>query len=224
MNYTFSPSTLSLFQDCPRCMWFLKIKDIRRPSDHKFPSLPGGMDRTIKKLYDEYRRNGDLPAELESVLPSGTRLVSDKELIHKWQDWRTGLSYTSKQGIKIIGALDDCLESEDGVFSPLDYKTRGFAPKDVSDSQKYYGLQAQVYSFLLQESKRKISGKGYLVYYYPIKVNPDNSVDFTIKAMELQADPKKAVDVIKKAVDVLKKDVPPEASDGCEFCSYREGL
>lgn len=223
LTFQFSASSLNLFMECPRCFWLDKIKGIKRPKDHKFPSLPNGMDRAIKKLYDEHRRDGELPAELKLVVPLGTRLVSDCELVHKWQDWRTGLSYESKQGVKIISALDDCLESEDSVFSPLDYKTRGSAPKEVVDSQRYYGLQLSAYSFLLKESGRKVTGKGYLVYYYPAKVHSDNRVEFSVKVLELNADPKYAVDVIKKAVDVLKNKMPPEAGDGCEFCHFREG-
>lgn len=222
-KFQFSPSLLNLFNDCPRCGWFHIRKGIKRPRGI-FPGLPAGMDRLLKTLFDKFRRENEMPAELESVLPSGTRLVSDKELIHKWQDWRTGLSYTSKQGVKIIGALDDCLESEDGLFSPLDYKTRGSVPGPVEDSDKYYGLQLSTYSFLLRESGRKITGKGYLIYYYPVEVKPDNSVIFKVKPVELNSNPNRACDAIKQAVDVLKKDVPPDAKDGCEWCSLREGL
>jgi len=48
MTYKFSPSSLSLLKDCPRCFWLRFNRKINRP-DSIFPSLPGGMD-IMKKL------------------------------------------------------------------------------------------------------------------------------------------------------------------------------
>lgn len=42
-----SPSTISLFMECPRCFWLQFNKNIHRSRDI-FPSLPGGMDGVIK--------------------------------------------------------------------------------------------------------------------------------------------------------------------------------
>src|SRR3989344_4511673 len=48
MTYKFSPSSLSLLKDCPRCFWLNFNKNIKRP-DSIFPSLPSGMDKILKK-------------------------------------------------------------------------------------------------------------------------------------------------------------------------------
>jgi hypothetical protein len=58
-----SPTTgLSLFNECPTCLWLGYNKKVQRPREI-FPSLPSGMDLVIKKYFDQYR--GTLPPELE---------------------------------------------------------------------------------------------------------------------------------------------------------------
>ena len=49
MTYKFSPSSLSLLKDCPRCFWLNFNKEIKRPGSI-FSSLPSGMDKTLKEL------------------------------------------------------------------------------------------------------------------------------------------------------------------------------
>jgi CRISPR/Cas system-associated exonuclease Cas4 (RecB family) len=159
---------------------------------------------------------------LESVLPDDARLFPDIELINKWRDWHVGLRYTSKQGVKFIGALDDCIEIG-GLLAPLDYKTRGSAPKDDGSSQKYYGLQLSMYSFLLKQAGYKVTKKGYLVYYFPTKAGDLTRIEFSIKVVQLEADPKFLIDTTVEALKILNNPKPPLPVSGCEFCSYREG-
>jgi hypothetical protein len=221
MDYQFSASTLNIFNNCPRCFWFDVNKDIKRPRGI-FPSLPGGIDKVLKPYFDLHRKNHTLPEGLAD-LPEGAKLFPDIELINKWRDWRTGLTYTSKQGVKIIGALDDCLQIG-GFVAPLDYKTRGSAPRDNGDSQKYYGLQLSLYSFLLKEYGLKVTGKGYLIYYYPTKAGDLTRIEFSTKMVVIDAQPKHFIDIMVAAIKVLKSDKPPDMTVGCEHCIYREGL
>jgi len=58
-----SPSSLNLFLECRRCFWLDKNKGIKRPRGI-FPSLPSGMDSVIKKYFDSYRLNSDMPPEM----------------------------------------------------------------------------------------------------------------------------------------------------------------
>ena len=55
MTYKFSPSSLSLLKDCPRCFWLKFNKDIKRP-DSIFPSLPSGMDKILKVHFDHFMK------------------------------------------------------------------------------------------------------------------------------------------------------------------------
>ena len=67
MPYKFSPSSLALLKDCPRCFWLHFNKNIRRPAGI-FPSLPSGMDKILKIHFDNFRDKGKLPPEFVAEL------------------------------------------------------------------------------------------------------------------------------------------------------------
>lgn len=222
MDYRLSASTLKLFLDCPRCFW-LKFKKKKERPRGIFPSLPSGIDNVLKKYFDGYRQKGELPKELQKEIPNSS-LYPDQENMDKWRDWRTGLNFTSPKGVKLIGAFDDLLVHKDDTISPLDYKTRGYPPKSIMDSEKYYGLQLSVYSLLLKQNKYKITGQGFLIYYYPKEVSDDGMIQFNIKPVRIPADPKYAIEVCTKAINILENDDIPKANLGCEYCSYIESM
>ena len=66
MTYKFSPSSLSLLKECPKCFWLHFNKGIKRP-DTIFPSLPSGMDGILKKHFDFFMEKGELPPELQQL-------------------------------------------------------------------------------------------------------------------------------------------------------------
>src|SRR5271157_5281017 len=79
MPYKFSPSSLSLLSECPKCFWLAFRKGIHQPSGI-FPSLPSGMDKILKAHFDAFRDKGELPPELAS-LKGTVQLFQDKELL-----------------------------------------------------------------------------------------------------------------------------------------------
>ncbi|MFH1047365.1 MAG: PD-(D/E)XK nuclease family protein [Patescibacteria group bacterium] len=172
MNIRLSPTSLRLFENCPRCFWQLFKTKKHRPKDI-FPSLPNGMDRVIKEYFDRYRAKGVLPPELVGKMPGV--LVPDLRLIKKWRHWQHGLTYEDQvKQATLSGALDDCLV-DNGLYLPLDYKTRGYPPK-TGDSELYYGLQLNCYAMLLQANGYPPADNGFLVYYYPTQVRENGVV------------------------------------------------
>ena len=210
-----SPSSLNLFLECPRCFWLQINENIHRPRGI-FPSLPGGMDLVIKVYFDKYRSKGELPPEIRGKVEG--KLVDNQELLSKWRNWRTGLEYKD-EGLNavLLGALDDCL-NKDGLYLPLDYKTRGSAPRE-GDSEKYYGNQLDCYALLLQESGYAVGEYGYLIYYYPKEVKENGTVIFDIEPVKLIIDPKRAKKTLKDAVKLLNSPIPPRHSE-CEYCIW----
>ena len=209
-----SPTTgLALYNDCPRCFWLHFNKKIQRPRGI-FPSLPGGMDLIIKDYFDNYR--GSLPKELNGKIDGV--LMDDLATLNKWRNWRSGLTYHSdKLDADLFGALDDCLV--DGkTYIPLDYKTRGSAPKD-GDSEKYYQTQLDTYTLLLKENGYPTGDHAYLVYYYPDTHHKNNSVRFNIEPVRVRTDPARAMRLFTEAVKTLSGPVP-ESSDNCEYCAW----
>jgi len=221
-RFIFSASTLKTFEECPRCFWFQFIKNIKRPRGH-FPGLPGGVDLVLKKYFDGHRKNHTMPEEIAPHLPDGAELFRDAQLVHDWQDWRTGLSYTSPKGIRIIAAIDECLQIGE-CLAPMDYKTMKNGNRIIEDSIKYSELQLSVYSFQFKNVGYKVTKKGYLLNYYPIEARDGAIIKFGIKVFEIPADPKLCIETTAAAVKCLDNPAPPEMKEGCEYCIYREGL
>jgi len=210
-----SPSTLNLFSECPRCFWLHINERIYRPRGI-FPSLPGGMDGVIKIYFDKYRKIDKLPPEIEGEVRG--KLIKDLNLLNRWRNWRTGLEYKDEAlGATLFGALDDCLQEND-KYMPLDYKTRGYPPRE-GDSEKYYGNQINSYALMLEANGYPVSDVGYLVYYFPKEVAENGKVLFNIKVVELKVDPNKAKKVLTDAIKLLSGPIPPHNSE-CEHCLW----
>jgi CRISPR/Cas system-associated exonuclease Cas4 (RecB family) len=117
-----------------------------------------------------------------------------------------------------MGALDECLVDEAGFYYPLDYKTRGYAPK--ADTHEYYQDQMNLYTLLLEGNGHKTKRLAYLLYYHPIQVKEHGLIQFDISVREMATDPEAAERLIKDAVSVLNGPVP-DSSSSCGFCSWQ---
>lgn len=213
--YRFSPSTLNLFLNCPRCFWLQFNKGIQRPRGI-FPSLPGGMDRVIKDYYNGYRKIKKLPPELEGKVEG--LLFEDGALLEEWRNWRKGLVHEDKAlGVTLTGALDECLVKGD-YYIPLDYKTKGSAPNQ-EDSEKYYQNQLDCYCLLLESNRRPTCSLAYLVYYYPEKVQKNGLVQFKVEPIRMETDPLRAKETVEKAAALLRGPMPTDGGE-CEYCGY----
>jgi hypothetical protein len=214
-----SPTTgLNLFLDCPRCFYYHHFHKVQRPRGI-FPSLPGGMDLVIKEYFDHFR--GSLPPELRGKVEGC--LLEDRTLLHSWRNWRTGLAYTDqKRHATLFGALDDCGVA-DGLYVPLDYKTKGSAPNQ-HDSERYYQLQLDTYALLLKKNGYAVAPYAYLIYYTPVRVQQGGMVQFAVTPMKIATNPKRAQDIFHDAVDLLRSGRPPARHAACEYCLWNNRL
>ena len=210
-----SPTTgLNLYNDCQRCFWLQYRENITRPRGI-FPSLPGGMDGVIKKYFDRFR--GGLPPELDGKV-EGT-LIADQALLNRWRNWKTGLDYRdSARNAVLFGALDDCLVNASAQHVPLDYKTRGSAPRP-GDSERYYQTQLDTYALLLASNGYPAADYGYLVYYYPESAGEHGSVKFSVQPVRLLVDRTRVQQLFESAVDLLAGPAPA-MSRNCAYCSW----
>lgn len=211
-----SASTLKTFRECPRCFWLNENTSYKRPHDI-MGSLPFGMDRILKQHFDDFRHQGKLPPELKREGIS-TKLFPDQYLVNLWRDARRGLVWRDKQQNILKGALDDVLEWEDKLVV-VDFKTRGFPPKD--DTASYYQDQLNIYNFLLRENKQKTLDYAYLLFYYPNRVGR-NGILFNTKAVQVQTNADDAKKLFEEAVQLLMLPMPQPAKD-CQYCSYHYG-
>lgn len=152
-----SPSSLNLFLECPLCFWLYKNEGISRPEGPS-SSLPRGMDLLIKNYFDKYRSKGELPPELIGKVKG--KPLNDQLLLNRWRSRAEGLRYKDKElNAVLLGLLDECFVNE-GVYIPVDYKTRGFDLKE--NSLSYHQIQLDCYAFLLEANGYRHPSFGYL--------------------------------------------------------------
>lgn len=215
MPYSFSPSSLSLLKDCPRCFWLAFNKGIKRPNGI-FPSLPSGMDRILKAHFDAFRDRGELPPELSPL--RGYSLFPDAALLSVWRNNRAGLQWTDREGNLLRGAVDNILQ-KDKKLVVLDYKTRGYPLKD--DTHEHYVDQLNLYNLLLQKNGYETHDYAYLLFYHPDKVNADGTVMFHTDLLRIPSSVSDAQSLLSRAFTTLKSD-EPQPAEKCAFCAFRQ--
>lgn len=204
-----SASSLKVFQDCPRCFWLHVNKKIERPRG-PFPSLPSGMDRILKSYFETYRTRGTLPPLIAGKLEGQ---LATQPLTLGFNDERTKA--------RLWGKLDDCVVLPDRRLAPLDHKTRASAPDDLSYTQKYYQLQMDVYTLLLERNGHPISRTAHVVYYFPREGALHEGVPFGVAVHTITTDPEGAYEIFAEACRCLAGPLP-QAAAACTFCRWAE--
>ncbi len=219
-NYKLSPTSINLMLECPKCFWLKLVKGIGRP-ETIFPSLPGGMDRILKKHFDKFMEKGELPPEIrEYGLGNGYSLFADKAQLEIWRNNREGIKYKDKtSGILLRGAVDNLLEKEKKLIV-LDYKTRGYPTKE--DTHEYYQAQMDIYNFLLRKNGYDTADYSYLLFYFPKEVSETGEVIFDTELKKIETSAKKGGEIFKKAIEILQLEEAPEPAENCKFCNYRD--
>jgi len=218
MPYKFSPSSLSLLKDCPRCFWLKFNKNIKRP-EGIFPSLPSGMDRILKTHFDSFMEKDKLPPELKL---KDVKLFKNKELLKEWRSNFKGIQWKEK-GNLLRGAVDNLLKKGDKLIV-LDYKTRGFPLKE--DTHEHYQDQLDIYNLLLRKNNYKTEDYAYLLFYHPKEVNKKGDIIFNTDLIKININVKNAENIFKNAVKVLEESIP-KPSEECGYCKWveeRKGL
>jgi len=214
-SYKLSPSSLNLFNECPRCFWLEKHKKWKRPSG-PFPSLPSGMDRILKEHFDKFRDKGELPPEIANNKEcKNMKLFDDVEKMKVWQSNFKGVSWKDKMGNELHGAVDNILVKGKKLIV-LDYKTRGYAVKD--DTAEHYRLQQNIYNFLLRKNGYETEDYFFLLFYYPKEVLFTGEVIFDTELVKMKVDVSSAEKVWKRALRVLDGECPDKS---CEWCDGR---
>lgn len=213
-----SPSSLSLYRDCPRCFWLQFNEGIKRPSG-PMSTLPNGVDYTLKNYFDHWRKDGGYPPLLHDKFKKiGVKLLADEAKIAKFRSRTFGIM-DEESGAYFQGMLDDALELENGEVVPLDNKTKGFPPGEPHPS---YTHQMSAYTLFLRENKIKTENIAYLVYWYLDHKNMDigNPLMFNIMLHKIQTDPDGALKTFREAVETLREPLPP-INKSCNFCAYK---
>ena len=211
-----SPSQIGMLFECPRCLWLFFREGLKRPSG-PFPSLPGGFDLLFKKYFDDYRRKGELPPELDGKVEG--KLFDKMDKLDVWRNNWKGISVEFLElGLLLKGAIDDLIVNEKGEFVPIDFKTRGYPTKE--DTAAHYQTQLDLYALLFKENGHSVASYGYLLFFWPKKYG-GYSADFNTELVNMEISPDRGLATLKEVVRIVKGREAPAHSD-CEFCRFRE--
>lgn len=218
-NIKLSPNSLSLFLECPACFWLEKREQIKRPLGYSY-LLNLELDSLLKDEFDTYRRLKHQPPVLESAKIKAN-LFANQKLLNQWRNKEVGLRYyDDKLDAILFGVIDDILESENGVLSPLDYKSTAKSVEKVYDS---FQLQLDIYSFLLEKNGFKTSKTGYFVFYV---VNKNKGfidrIPFKKEILQVKTNSVGIYDIFKDAVKILRDGNMPKHSPDCTFALWAD--
>lgn len=206
---------MNVFLECAKCFWLEQKEGIHRPRGI-FPSLPGGMDGLIKTYFDKFREVGKMPPEIDGKIEA--KLFADPELLNKWRNWRTGLSWADPEsGAVLGGAIDDLGVNDKKLYVPLDYKTRGYDVKEGGES--FYQNQLNCYALLLRENGMPPADYSYLIYYIPKELGENGMTRFAVVPKKVAIHPDDALKVFRDAVKLLSGPIPKTHGE-CEYCGW----
>ncbi|MCX8193743.1 MAG: PD-(D/E)XK nuclease family protein [Candidatus Pacearchaeota archaeon] len=212
-TFKLSPSSLALMEECSRCFWLTHHKVWKRP-ETVFPSLPSGMDRILKEHFDKFMAIGMMPPELrENIECFGCRLFENIELLKQWRNEKKGIVWQDKEGNIFHGAIDNILVKGTKLIV-LDYKTRGYAPKD--ETAKLYQNQLDCYNFLLRKNGYDTEDYAFLLFYYPREVLETGEVIFDTQLVKMKINVENAERLFNKAIKLLRGPCPK--AQECEWC------
>lgn len=215
MVFKLSPSSLGLYQECPRCFWLSQHKVWSRPSG-PFPQLPNGMDRVLKQHFDKFMKKGLLPPELcNNNHCENMKLFDKEELLKEWRNARKGLWFEDKEGNVLHGGVDNIL-SKGKKLIVLDYKTKGSPAKE--DAHKVNQHQLDIYNFLLRKMGYETEDYSFLLFYSPSEVLETGEVVFHNELRKVKTNVKDGEDLFNNAIKLLNEDCPKKS---CEWCSGR---
>jgi len=206
-----SPTGIGNSKRCPRCFWLQYHKKIRQP-EGIVSRLANRFDGVIKRYFDLYRKNGELPPMVEGQVEGKLQYPFQETYFY---------SYNEKYGF--LGKLDECLVTIDNKYTPVDHKTSSSDP-NKREMIPAYQTQLDSYAFLLEKNGRPTTGIGHLIYFYPSEgktLHRGFPMDITIKT--LKTNPKNALTELLRAIQILESRMPSSAKN-CPFCEWHKNM
>ncbi len=212
-----SPSELTfLWDECPRCFYLKHIHSINRPAA-PFPAIFGVIDRLMKAQFA-----GHPASELDASLPPGIVTVTEQ--------WLESLPITlpgHTLSCFIRGKLDAILEFEDGSYGVVDFKTSAPSAGQIP----FYSRQLHAYAYALEHSapgrvsRNPISSLGlYVETPHATLTASTSEISFHFRStwLEIPLQESGFLNFLDQVLALLEQPVPPPASEGCDYCQYRQ--
>ena len=223
--FKLSRSKIDLFTDCKRCFFLDSRFGIGRPQGAPF-TLNIAVDALLKKEFDIHRANNSKHPLMEKYGVDAVPFAHDN--MNEWRENFVGVQALYKPAnFLIFGAVDDVWQNSDGELMVVDYKaTAKEGVVDKLEGTKWhdqYKRQMEIYQWLLKENGHKVSNTGYFVYVNGKKDNEsfDAKLEFDVRLIEYTGRQNWIPKVLDDIKVLLDSDEIPEASESCDYCTYR---
>lgn len=204
-----SHTSVEVLERCPKCFWLQVNKGIRQP-EGIVSRLANRFDAVIKNYFDKFRGTEAMPPMVDGKLPGKIQNPFQEKYFVRIND---------KYGF--FGKLDECLVNEAGELSPVDFKTASSDPRE-KEILSAYQSQIDDYVFLIKENGKKVTGEGYLVYFFPdLGTELHDGFPMIIHIEKLKGDPSRTAARIQNAIKVVEGKMP-ESNPECPFCKWRQ--
>lgn len=219
--YKLSPSDFAfLYEGCKRCFYLKVVYGIRQPTT-PMPGIFSKMSWLLRDHYNEKRTE-----QLNKNIPPG-------KIVHQEKFVTSKPIASAIENVKcfINGKFDVVVEFDDGSYGIIDFKTGN--PKD--EYAPLYGRQLHAYSYALENPEDRalslspITKLG-LLYFHPQRtIQKEDEVEkllyeADVEWKEIPINHDNFLSFINELSSVLSLDEPPQPSDACPWCQYRNKL
>ena len=224
-----SRSKIDLFLECPRCFYLDARLGVRRPDIPGF-TLNMAVDQLLKKEFDLLRENGEAHELMKKYKIDAVPLKHPD--LAEWRDdyyrYVGAKVFHKKSNLDICGIIDDVWVGKNGELFIVDYKSTS-TKQEISLEDKWkqgYKIQMEIYQWIFRRLGFNVSNTGYFVFANAQKTPPkfDGRLEFELTIIPHQGDDSWVEGTLLKIKDCLVSDEVPEASENCEYCSYRTNI
>jgi hypothetical protein len=225
--FKLSRSKIDLFLECPRCFYLDRRLGVARPPGFPF-ALNSAVDYLLKQEFDIHRASGR-PHPLIEQYGIDAKPVPHDDL-EKWRHNFTGVQYLHQAtNLLISGAIDDLWQNSKDEYLVVDYKATAKNERITAldkDWHMGYKRQMEIYQWLLRRNGLSVSDTGYFVYCngQTDREAFDGKLEFDVTLIPYTGNDNWVEQAIIEAHKCLISTSVPEASRGCDFCSYRAAV
>jgi hypothetical protein len=225
--FKLSRSKIDLFLECPRCFYLDRRLGVGRPPGFPF-SLNNAVDTLLKQEFDMHRARGESHPLIEQY--DVDAMPVPHENLEKWRHNFTGVQYLHEPtNLIITGAIDDLWQNSQGEYIVVDYKATAKNEKITELNKGWqigYKRQIEIYQWLLRKNGLNVSDTGYFVYCngQTDRGAFDRKLEFDVTLIPYSGNDDWVEKSIIEAHQCIIGDHVPDASENCDYCSYRNAV
>ncbi len=182
--------------------------------------MPSGVDEAVKEHFDSFRERDEVPPEIQECSEDNLTLFEDQGFLEDARSWRTEPKWRDPDsGALLRGGVDDLMRNSEGEIVVLDYKTRGYPPKEENGAPDYYARQVNLYNLILRKNGYSTADYGLILYFYPDGFEESGDFVFHTEVRRVEVDICEAKDMVRDAVETLDGGIP-EHDEDCEYSEW----